>query len=309
MRILRSRGRGLGTVGMAIAIWLLAAAAGAAGTEEEGGLPRAFAAPNVRLGLQYDFLRVDETKTYAASTGATIQVPRHEAHSGRAAIVGSLPIWGPLGARVSARGSYGHRQRSLDGLGPGNNDVSSYGAGLELVLRDPRIGAITGGGSYDRLSRSGPTDANAYGGNAGFAIYFPDLGLGPIDWNVRFDFVHRDVSGTAGQVDIDADHYRVAGSAGWYASDDVQILLGGRWDRAEEEFSSEDNREGFFQVRWRLPVPVVPTELTFGASAGVSVYKEQLFRDDHRAIYGANAGLVFRWGSGETLLDSIRRYD
>ena len=33
------------------------------------------------------------------------------------------------------------------------------------------------------------------------------------------------------------------------------------------------------------------------------------FRSDKRLVYGAEAGLVFRYGSGGTLLDSIRGHD
>ena len=53
----------------------------------------------------------------------------------------------------------------------------------------------------------------------------------------------------------------------------------------------------------------VPVELTFGGSAGVSEYKQPPFRADKRPIWGATAGLVFRLGSGESLLEAVRAYD
>ena len=120
------------------------------------------------------------------------------------------------------------------------------------------------------------------------------------------------MSDTPGPADVDGDRYRVAGQAGWYVSSDFQIALGGRWDRSEDEFSSEVDAEGYVQVRAWLPRRFtlgIPIELTFGGSGGVSEYKRPPFRADKRAVWGANAGLVFRFGSGETLLESVRAYD
>ena len=270
------------------------------------------AAPNLRFGIHYDFLRQDKTDTFASLTTSSLGISEHEGHSTRAEIVGTVPIFGPLGARARIHGAIGHQQRSLDGLERGNNEISTLGAGAQLFLRDPKVGSITVGGGWDRLARDGPIDAQEFKGDAAFSIFFPDLGMGPVDWTFSFDFAHREVSDVPGTADVDADRYVVTGQAGWYASDDVQIALGGRWERAEEEFSSEVDTEGFVQVRWWLArsLPVkLPIELTFGGSVGVSEYKQPPFRADKRMVYGANVGFVFRFGSGENLLDAVRRFD
>ncbi len=273
---------------------------------------RGVAAPNVRFGVHYDYLRQGKTSTYSALTASTLGIGHHEGHGARAELVGAIPLFGPIGLRAWVHGSIGHAQRSLDGLSRGNNELSILGTGGELIVRDAAVGELALGGGWDRIARDGPIDANAYHGRASLAIFYPDLGLGPVDWRVDLQFTHREVSDTGGVSDIDGDRYRVAGQAGWYVNPDLQIALGGRWDRAEDEFSSEVDAEGFVQVRAWLPRRFtfgVPIELNFGGSAGVSEFKQPPFRTDKRAVWGANAGLVFRFGAGETLLESVRAYD
>lgn len=269
----------------------------------------AVAAPNVRFEIHYDYLELEETDTFDAAGPSTLSIDSHDGHGSRAALTGVFPVWGPLGARAQLRGAYGHRQRSLDGLARGNNEISASGAGVEVFLRDPARGAFTVGGGWDRLARDGPIDADAFGGHATAQIFFPDLGLGPIDWTLHFAFTHRQVDDVTGSADVDADRYVVRAQSGWYASENVQLLFGVRWDRAEEEFSSEEDVEALFEARWLFPVPVVPIELRFGGSAGVSEYKQPPFRADRRGVYGAHVGLVFRYGAGRTLIETQRRYD
>ncbi len=270
---------------------------------------RAVGAANLRVDLGYEFLHVDETETssFGASTN-TLRIPDLDGHAGRVAIVGTFPLTFSTGVRGRVHARHGDSQRSVDGLERGNNEATAYGAGLELFVRDPALFALTAGGAYERQDGEGSVSADAYSGSAELALFFPDLGLGPLDWVVRFDFTHRQVSGVSGPSDLDADRYRVTGSAGWYWTDDFQFVLGGRWDRAEEEFLNEEDREGFAQIRWRIPGPV-SVELSLLGSAGVSEYKQPPFEPDHRLAYGAEAGLTFRFRSGRTLLESIRGYD
>ncbi len=267
------------------------------------------AAPNVRFEIHYDYLEQDSTDTFEASGPSTLSIDSHDGHASRAALTGVFPIWGPAGVRAQLRGAYGHRQRSLDGLARGNNEISTSGAGLELFVRDPERGAFTVGGGYDRLAREGPIDAEEFGGHATAQVFFPDLGIGPVDWNFHFAFTHREVDDVPGTADVDADVYLIRALSGWYASENVQILMGLQWNRAEEEFSSEEDLEGLFEARWFVPVPVVPVELRVGGSAGVSEYKRPPFRADKRPVYGVSVGLVFRFGAGESLIETQRRYD
>lgn len=280
------------------------------GTRSERVAPeQGVAAPNVRFEIHYDYFEQASTDTFNADGPSTLSIDSHDGHAARAALTGVFPIWGPAGVRAQLRGGYGHRQRSLDGLARGNNEISASGATLELFVRDPKRGALTIGGDWDRLARDGPTEAQEFGGHGTAQIFFPDLGIGPVDWNLHFTFTHREVDGVAGTADVDADRYLILGQAGWYASDDVQVVMGVQWERNEEEFSSEEDLEGIFEARWFLPIPVVPVELRAGGSVGVSEYKRSSFRADQRLVYGATVGLVFRFGAGETLIDTQRRYD
>lgn len=295
---------------LCVALVLATGAADAATkTLREGPREPAVAAPNLRLALQYDFLHVDETRTFSSAGGnTTLEIPNHDAHRGRAELIGTLPVYGPLGARLQGRVGYGHTQRSLDGLSRGNNEVTAFGAGAELFVRDPALGSFAAGGDFDRVDGDGSLEEDVWSGHAEATVFFPDLGSGPVDWALRFEFSHGDISGTTGTADFDKDRYRITGSAGWYLTQNVQLLLGGLWDRSEEEFTTVENREGFLRLRGRLPGPV-PLELTLGGSLGQSEYQQSPFRDDLRLLYRVTAGLVVRFGSGATLIDSIRRFD
>ncbi len=289
---------------------LLAGAADAATkTLREGPREPAVAAPNLRLALDYDLLHVDETRTFSSAGGSTtFELPSHEAHRGQVELIGTLPIFGPLGARVQGRSGYGHTQRSLDGLSRGNNEVTAFGAGAELFLRDPALGSFAAGGGFDRVDGDGSLEEDIWSGHAQAAVFFPDLGSGPVDWVLRFKFSHGDISGTTGTADFDKDRYEITGSAGWYLTENIQLAMGGLWDRSEEEFTTVENREGFLRLRGRLPGPI-PLEISLGGSVGQSEYKQSPFRADLRLLYRVNAGLVLRFGSGATLIDSIRRFD
>lgn len=312
--------RRVGAIGLLVLGLALAAPASFAGSHDGHGHghrkgsprsapPKGVAAPNVRFEIDYDYLEQDSTDTFEASGPSTLAIDSHDGHASRSALIGVFPIWGPAGVRAQLRGAYGHRQRSLEGLGRGNNEISASGARLELFVRDPERGAFTVGGGWDRLAREGPIGAEEYSGHATAQVFFPDLGIGPVDWNFHFGFTHREVDGVAGTADVDADRYRVRAQGGWYASENVQILMGIQWDRAEEEFSSEEDLEGIFEARWFVPVPVVSVQLRVGGSVGVSEYKRPPFRADKRPVYGANVGLVFRFGAGRTLIETQRQYD
>lgn len=272
----------------------------------------AVAAPNLRLAVAHRFFSQDGIETYAPAPTRTLSEGDHEGHGVHGEIVGTLPIAGPLGARLRLHGDRGERQRSLDGLGRGNTAYTTYGADATLLLRNPAFGALEAGGGYARVVRDSSPEADEYRAHGALSIFYPDLGLGAVDWVLRFDYAHRQISGIVSAVDLDADRYAVTGEAGWYAAENLRIAFGGRFRRAENEFSSEDDREGFVRVRWwlgRLLPVAVPAELSFGGSAGVSEYKQSPFRADRRAVYRAEVGLVLRFNSGASLLESIRRYD
>jgi hypothetical protein len=159
-------------------------------------------------------------------------------------------------------------------------------------------------------ARGGVT-ADQLTGSADLQIFFPDLGLGAVDWFSRFEFRHREVSGDGQAFDVDADVYHVTGGARWFAAPDVALVFAGSWQRVEEEFFSEDDQTGSLMVHGRLPLPLGPVsiELFAGGSAGVSEYKESPFRGDRRLVYGGRAGLTLRLFSGRSLIESMRQYD
>jgi hypothetical protein len=164
------------------------------------------------------------------------------------------------------------------------------------------------GSNFDRLEGEHGLDGNEFGASADAKIFFPDLGYGPVDWFLRFDYARRDVSSSNSPSDSDTDIYTVTGGAGWYPTNNSQIVLGGRWSRSEDDVLSEEVLEGTLDIRWLLPIQI-PIELSLGGSAGVSEFKESPFPTDSRLIYGTSVGLVFRFYSGRTLTEMVRAYD
>lgn len=275
--------------------------------------PVAVAAPNLQLGFAYDYGQVDETSTVFVGpvSTTTLELEDVDGHSFSGRLVGTVPLVAFTGLRATVRGGRSEARRSLDALEPGASDIDAYGALVELLFRDPRLGSFAVGGGFDRLEGEGGVTADQLTGSADLQIFFPDLGLGPLDWFARFEFRHRELAGDGQPFDVDADVYDVVGGARWFASPDVALVLAGHWQRVEEEFSSEDDATGSLMVHGRLPLPLGPisVELFAGGSAGVSEYKQSPFRGDRRLVYGARAGMTLRLFSGRTLLESMRQYD
>lgn len=274
---------------------------------------RAVASPNLRVGVAYDYGRVDETQTVfvGPSSVQTLELEAEDGHAVNGQLVGTLPLFSIVGLRATAYGGFREARRSLDGLQPGASTLDGYGGLAELFVRHPEIGSFAAGGGYGRLGGEGGGSAEQVTGSANAQIFFPDLGTGPLDWFAHFEFRHREVSGTGQTFDVDADVYDVTGGARWYLAPDVALVVTGAWQRTEEEFFAEDDTTGGLAFHWRLPLPIRPVsiELFAGGQAGISEYKEPPFRGDHRLVYGARAGLTLRLFSGATLLESIRRYD
>lgn len=277
------------------------------------GAAVAVARPNLRAGVEYGYAHVDATRTTVTGSGGT-QTLRLGAESGNSVVAGlvaTVPVVSIVGLRATVHGGFDEARRSLDALEPGESTIDGYGGLVEVLLRDPRLGAFIVGGGYDRLEGDGGVSADQLTGRAEAQVFFPDLGSGPVDWFVRFEFRHRQVAGSGQGFDVDADVYHVGGGARWYLAPDVAVVLAGRWQRSEEEFFAEDDTTGELGLHWRLPVVVGPSSLELFASgfAGASEYKEPPYRGDQRLLYGARAGLTIRLFSGTSLLDSIRRFD
>ena len=273
----------------------------------------AVAAPNLRVGVAYDYGHVDDTSTtfVGPSSVSTLDLDHVDTHAVAAELVGTVPLIAFTGLRTTVRGGFHDARRSLDALEPGSSQINSYGALGELFVRDPQVGSFAVGAGFDRLEGAGGVAANQVTGSVDAQAFFPDFGLGPLDWFGRFEFRHREVEGDGQVFDVDADVYHVIAGARWYASPDVAVVFSGSWQRVEEEFLAEADSTGSLGFRWRLPLPVRPVslELFAAASAGLSEYKESPYRGDNRLVYGARAGLTIRLFSGETLVDCLRHYD
>ncbi len=305
-------------LGFAVGLLLGLSAAGRAAAEphHDPAIPgnrTAVAAPNLRVGVAYDFNHVDDTSTTFVGpiSTATLELEDIDSNAVTGELVGTVPLIAFTGLRTTVRGGFHDARRSLDALEPGSSEITSYGALVELFARDPSLGSFAVGTGFDRLEGDGGLAANQLTGSVDAQIYFPDLSLGPLDWFGRFEFRHREVAGDGQVFDVDTDVYHVVAGARWYASPDVAVVFTGSWQRVEEEFLAEDDQTGSLGLRWRLPLAIrhASLEVFAAASAGMSEYKESPYRGDQRLVYGARAGLTIRLFSGETLVDSIRRYD
>jgi len=295
---------------------LLAAGPGradAAAEAEAADARTAVAAPNLRVGVAYDYAHVDETSTLfvGPSSVLALELDDEDGDAVLGELVGTVPLFAYTGLRTTVRGGFHDARRSLDALEPGSTQIDSYGALAELFARDPGFGSLALGVGFDRLEGDGGLAANQLTGSVDARIFFPDLGAGALDWFTRFEFRHRQVEGDGQPFDVDADVYDVSGGARWYAAPDVALVLTGRWQRVEEEFLSEEDQTGSLGLHWLLPIPIrgASIELFAAGTAGVSEYKESPYRGDHRLVYGGRGGVTVRLFSGRTLVDSMRRYD
>ena len=269
----------------------------------------AVGAANLRFMAGYAFSHFDDAKSTfrpTPSTTATLRIEDADRHATSLEIVGTIPVMKRVGLRGRVRGGYQNRTPDVDlfGVGSTSATLGSYGAAVDLFIRDPGLGALTIGGSFDRLDGEKNFESNNSGARAETSIFFPDFGSGPVDWTLRFDYSHQDVDGQS-----DATHsYRVAAEAGWYLTQNSKLVLGGRWSRIENEFFDEEDAEGFMKIRWLLPTPI-PMEFSLGGSAGVSEYEESPYPKTDRLIYGGVAEWVIRFRSGSSLIEMVRGYD
>lgn len=289
------------------------AEAGSGTQNLEVNLPRAaVGSPNVRVFTGYAFSHVDKTETTAGGSGSssTLRIGALDVHAGLAEVIGTIPLTYSTGLRGIVRGSYDVTERDLDPSDTRNEDEDSgsYGVGLQAFVRNPDLGSLTAGASFDQISGLDGVDATEFGASAAAAIFVPNLGAGPIDYGIRFDYAHQELDGTGQSFNVDLDLYTVTGEVGWYLTNDIQLAIGGRWHRLDDEFLTVDDSEGMLNARWLLPVPI-SVQLSIGGSVGESRYKESPYPSDDRLIYGANLGLTFRFFSGKTLIENVRAFD
>ncbi len=294
-------------------------AAGASDFESEGGAGSGNARPavaraNVRIIVGTDWAHVDRTRVtfFDANTSTTslLRLGTTNSQDVRAELVGTLPLAHVFGIRARLRGAEGSLRRGLDGVDPGNDDfdMTSYGLATEFFVRDPDRGMLALGGSYDRVDGDGGFEIDEFGGTAAAAVFFPDMGSGPVDWTLRFAYARRRLSGAGSSFDVDLDSFEVRGAAGWYLTEDFQLELGGYWRRSDAEVFVVEDRSGFMNLRWLLPTPV-SIEVFLGGEAGISEYEQPPFPSDDRLSYGARGGFVLRFRSAKNLVEAIRAYD
>lgn len=267
--------------------------------------------PNFRIGAAYEGRFVDETKATNSSSGltSTLEFDAFDTHAGVFEAVATLPLTHSTGARARLTGGFASENRD-DSAGSPDTETGVFGAGFDIFVRDPELGAFTLGADYERFDGDDDYEANAYQGRAELRIFFPDLGSGPLDWFVNFKYARRDDAGGARAFVPNRDIFLVEGGAGWYFGENVQWILGGRWSRAENDDEEIEDGEGFTAIRWFIPVQAgLSAELDLGGYAGVSNYQEDPFSSDDRFVYGVRGGVTLRFRSGATLLESVRAYD
>lgn len=267
--------------------------------------------PSFRIGAAYEGRFVAETAATNAAPGfiSTLEFDAFDTHAGVFDAVATLPLTHSTGARARLAGGFASESRD-DSAGSPDSETGTFGAGLDVFVRDPELGAFTLGADYQRFEGDDDYEANAYQGRAELRIFFPDLGSGPVDWFVDFEYARRDDAGAERAFLPNRDTFSVEGGAGWYFGENVQWIIGGRWSLAENDDAEIEDREGFAAIRWFLPVQAgLSAELDLGGYAGVSDYQEDPFRSDGRFVYGVRGGVTFRFRSGATLLESVRAYD
>ncbi|MFK7897346.1 MAG: hypothetical protein AB8G23_16020 [Myxococcota bacterium] len=272
---------------------------------------RAVVQPNLRVRAGYAGRFVEETEATNASSGltSTLEFDGFDTHLGLIDATLTLPVTHSSGARFSLEGGFGSESRD-DTAGSPDSETGTFGAGFDVFVRDPNLGAFTLGAGYERFEGDDDYEANAYEGRAELDIFFPDLGSGPVDWFVHFSFARRDDASAPRTFEPNRDLFSVEGGAGWYFGENLQWVLGGRWSLAESDDAEIEIREGFTGFRWFMPVQeALSVEFDLGGFAGISDYQEDPFRSDGRFAYGFEGGVTLRFRSGATLLESVRAHD
>ncbi|MFK7895146.1 MAG: hypothetical protein AB8G23_04880 [Myxococcota bacterium] len=274
----------------------------------------AVAAPNVKFQIGYDFEHFERTKTTFFEPGFVTDfiVPDRDSHTGSASLSATLPLTHSLGVRGTLRTAYSHLRQSRDQFGSGhdNSDNDTYGIEGELFLRDPQLGSLSIGASFDRTDAPDGLNFNSIGGKVDLRFFFPDLGSGPVDWAAGFRFVNDDLSGPGVEIEVDSDNYVFSAGPTWYLSDTFSTALSVEWDRFETDFASQETTLGKIDLNLLWPTSR-RTSLAFrvGASAGALDYKQSPFRGEKSLVWGLSAGVTIRLAPSQKLVELARAYD
>ena len=135
-------------VGFAVSVLAGLSAAGRAAADPDHapaipGNRTAVAAPNLRVGVAYDYDHVDDTSTtfVGPSSTATLELEDIDSHAVAGELVGTVPLIAFTGLRTTVRGGFhGCPTQPRRPRARVSSEITSYGALAELFARDPRSG-------------------------------------------------------------------------------------------------------------------------------------------------------------------------
>lgn len=273
----------------------------------------AVGAPNIRLSTSYRFVHLSEGRAISRdqSVVRTATVAEVDSHDLGADLIAAIPVTGIFGLRFAARGGYEFGRNRIDNAGIDDDfENGLYGGAAELFIRNPSVGMLALGGEYDRIEPINGSTIDQFGGRVGLAAYFPDFGLGPVDWILIAEYRKSDDSNsTRGTIQVDGHGFGVSGVAGWYMTPRSVFEAGGTWFRSEGGDVDTEDRLGVARIRLLFAAPVVSTEFSLGASIGESEFELDSFAPDDRFAYAISFGIQFRHVPGKNLIEIRRNFD
>lgn len=225
----------------------LALPVGAASGEEPS---RAVERVNGEVSFSYVYSSLEQARERAGAGVLTLfSISSHEPElSARL----TLPVGDYLGVRLAASASFVDVE--VDD-GADSDLAGGADGGAELFLRDPDIGYLEAGYRFSWFDFAFGGQSRSHAATAGAGIFFPDLGVGPLDWVAGFAYA-RERQEVPGFSSTTFDVYSVAVGPRWHLSDTLLASSAFSWRRVEQS-QAEISRElaGSMQLDWLLGAP------------------------------------------------------
>jgi hypothetical protein len=209
---------------------------------------RAVEKVNGEVGALYNYGKSKQGKT---SVGASvITLPSASAHEPVVYARLTVPLGDHFGARLTALGAF---QRSKQAGEKGKSYAVSGGA--DLFWRNPSLGYTNAGYNYTWIDLPDGLKVTSHGGDVSAGIFFPEMGIGDLDWAATFEYARNRYTGP-GISHISFDTYAVRTGPNWYLTETFLASPSFTWSRTEQSSDYIQSQiSGYLGINWLIGPP------------------------------------------------------
>lgn len=242
--------------------------------------------------------------------GTTVSIPMRQSQGWDVGGRLTFPISQLFGGRIDASvGQLKHELSAAGGAPGSDSDGLAVQGGFDLFARDPDSGFFGVGYRFrwGDPALGGIEDEMAHGLSIGTGFYIPDQGMGPVDWNISFDYMRASLDGPSFSEVV--NEYSGVASSGWYWTRFLRFTGGLRW-QVEEHSASPRVRDlrGSADIAWLLPIGKVRYVTLNAIGSGGRLYSNHTspLEDERRNVWSVGGSVAFNFPGATSLLQLTR---